>query len=168
MSRIVAWIGLVMGAFSLILVGNATPARAEAGTTHFNQSFTVDGFLYGFSCPSGGSVEDMIGHGTIHVEETTTYDANGNAHFEFLTNLQGFSGIGVNTGTKYQLTGIQQGSVRAAQSGSGAESVTFTTDMRIVGQGPNNGYHDHAIYHVTLNANGELTAEVDRFESDCS
>ena len=40
---------------------------------------------------------------------------------------------------------------------------TYINNFRIIGQDPDNNYLVHETFHVTVNANGELTAFVDNF-----
>jgi hypothetical protein len=40
-------------------------------------------------------------------------------------------------------------------------------NFRIIGQGPGNNYLVHEVFHVTINANGEVTAYVDNFSIEC-
>ena len=40
-------------------------------------------------------------------------------------------------------------------------------NFRIIGQGPGNNFLVHETFHVTINANGVVTATVDNFSVEC-
>jgi len=44
---------------------------------------------------------------------------------------------------------------------------TFVNNFKIIGQGPNNNFLVHENLHVTINADGTLTAFVDNFSFTC-
>jgi hypothetical protein len=44
---------------------------------------------------------------------------------------------------------------------------TFVNNFRIIGQGPGNNFLVHEVFHITFNANGSITAFVDKFSVDC-
>jgi hypothetical protein len=84
----------------------------------------------------------------------TIVDASGGIHTSFHISYQGVSGSGLSTGDKYQGVGVFQGT-----STSSASSVsTFSTTLRLVGQGANNNLTIRSQFHLTFNANGQLTA----------
>jgi hypothetical protein len=44
---------------------------------------------------------------------------------------------------------------------------TFVNNFKIIGQGPGNNFLVHQNVHITVNANGTLTASVDNFSTEC-
>ena len=110
-----------------------------------------------------GEVVQVSGrlHDTIHV---TTNDN----HFvvKLHTQPQGIRGVGLTTGTKYQGTGVTQERFGGSLS-NGQFSDTFVNNFRIIGQGPGNNLLIHQNLHVTFNAKGELTAELDHLSITC-
>ncbi|HEU5102009.1 MAG TPA: hypothetical protein VFU22_23465 [Roseiflexaceae bacterium] len=158
-------IGLMIG-LGTIMGGTIAPAYAQADVTHYNETFIVEDQFIGFDgCPESTG-EAMLGQGTVHVEGIVVYDAGGNAHFQAHTNVQGFVGVGLTTGTTYQLPTIQNSSQGFEIDGVGS-TYTYVSNCLISGAGPNNGSHAHATIHMTLNANGEPTAEVEHITGDC-
>jgi hypothetical protein len=157
--------GVLIG-LAIVLSVMITPAYAQNHVTHYNETFIVEDQFIGFDgCPEGTG-EAMLGQGTIHVQGTIVYDAGGNAHFHDHTNSQGFVGVGLATGTTYQLPTIQNSSQRFEIDGVGS-TYTYVSNFMISGSGPNNGSHAHATIHMTLNANGEPTAVVENIFGDC-
>ena len=83
-------------------------------------------------------------------------------------NLQGVSGTGEVTGTKYQATEVFTNQSSGAISSNAPFEQTSVGNEHFVGQGPGNNFNFHFTFHVTINANGDLTAFVDNFSVDCS
>jgi hypothetical protein len=50
---------------------------------------------------------------------------------------------------------------------NGQFNQTFVNNFRIIGQGPGNNFLLHETFHLTVNANGELTTIHDNFSVDC-
>ncbi|MBI4420235.1 MAG: hypothetical protein HY560_05360, partial [Gemmatimonadetes bacterium] len=46
-------------------------------------------------------------------------------------------------------------------------NTTYVNNFRIIGEGSGNNLLVHATSHITVNANGELTAVVDNFSVEC-
>jgi hypothetical protein len=115
-------------------------------------------------CALGGAGEDVLLTGNLHVLMHFTANANGGfqvgSHFQ----PQGISGVGLVSGDKYQGTGVT--SDRFNVSGLPFTS-TFINNFRIIGQGSGNNFLLHENFHVTVNANGAMTAFVDNFSVEC-
>jgi hypothetical protein len=93
-----------------------------------------------------------------------TANANGGFSVESHFQPQGISGVGLSSGVKYQGTGVT--SSRFNIKGL-PFTDTFINNFRIIGQGPGNNFLLHENFHVTVNANGEMTAFVDNFRVAC-
>jgi hypothetical protein len=50
---------------------------------------------------------------------------------------------------------------------NGQFNQTFVNNFRIIGQGPGNNFVLHENFHLTINANGEVTTVHDNFSADC-
>jgi hypothetical protein len=46
-------------------------------------------------------------------------------------------------------------------------NYTLVNNFRIIGQGAGNNFLLHETFHITVNANGELTAVADNYSVDC-
>jgi hypothetical protein len=75
----------------------------------------------------------------------------------------GVSGTGQTTGDRYRGTGVTQQQFNTV----GASTQTLLNNFRIIGEGPRNNLLVHHTFHVTVNANGEVTATVDNFNLEC-
>ena len=70
------------------------------------------------------------------------------------------------TGTKYEyINAIESPFTESLVKGQA--SFTFVGKTAIIVQGRNAEWFVSPVFHVTINANGEVTAEVERFEEVC-
>jgi hypothetical protein len=114
-------------------------------------------------CAASGAGELVVLSGDLHVLVRSTISKGGGVHAAVHFQPQGISGIGQTTGDKYQGTGVTQDQINAR---IGAEE-TFINNFRIIGQGSGNNFLIHENFHMTINANGKVTAFVDNVSVDC-
>jgi len=146
-------------ATALVLMGLALPPNARAAVV-VNVKAPLT-FVAVIPC-SGDAV---LLTGDLHTLITAETDKNGGLHFKDHFQPQGISGIGVPSGAKYQATGVTQDHENI-HSGLASE-FTFIDNYRIIGQGPGNNFLFHTTVHVTVNANGDVTATVLNTSVDC-
>jgi hypothetical protein len=118
------------------------------------------------SCAAGGAGEVVDLAGSLHILTHVTLNAAGGYVFRTHSQPQGVSGSGATTGTKYQGTGVTQETTHAAAAGL-PYTHTAINNFRIIGRGPDNNYLVHVNTHVTVNANGDVTAEVSHASIEC-
>jgi hypothetical protein len=146
------------GAMVLLLVGSA-PAEVIVNTAEpFERVVFVP-------CADGGAGEEVLLTGFLHVLITETTDANGVAHFMSHFQPMGIVGTGLTTDDMYRGTGVEKETTNNASPPPSED--TFVSNFRIIGQGPGNNFLLHQLFHVTVNANGEVTVEVDNLSVDC-
>jgi len=148
---------LVLGV--LTLTGLAMQP-AQAATTNVKVPVDIGVFI---PCAAGGSGEVVFLTGNLHVLLRFTIDSRGGIHAGYHFQPQGISGVGQTTGDKYQGTGVTQAEFNAKV---GVEE-TFINNFRIIGQGNGNNFLVHETFHITINANGSVTAFLDNFSVDC-
>ena len=119
--------------------------------------------LVGVLSYCGGAGEAVELSGTLHVLTHTTLDGSGGVHTKLHRQPQGVKGTGLTTGAQYQGTGATQEQF----NGKVGEVRTSVNNFRLIGHGPANKYLVHQTLHVTVNANGEVTASVDNFSLEC-
>jgi len=155
---------LAKSAFSLVafalLTGSPTRvASAQATTT--TESIQIPLLIEVFvPCANRGAGEVVSLAGTLHEVFHITFDAAGGIHLKIHDQPQGISGFGQTTGIRYQATGVTQQQLST-------NPFTFVNNFQIIGQGPGNNFRIHQVFHVTVNANGELTAFRDRASAEC-
>jgi hypothetical protein len=147
---------------AIISAALALGVQAARSAVVFNESFPIAIAVF-VPCADGGAGELVVLEGDLHLLLTITENAN---HLSIKTHAQpqGISGTGLTTGDKYQGTGVTQDHFT---TGLGAQTFTFVNNFRIIGQGPGNNFLVHQTFHVTINANGEVTATVDNFSAEC-
>jgi len=116
-------------------------------------------------CAAGGAGEVVTLTGNLHVLMALTVNAN-NISFDSHFQPQGISGTGSVTGDKYQGTGITRFNFNAEVTGF-PFNTTLVNNFRIIGQGTGNNFLVHETFHITVNADGTMTAFVDNFSVDC-
>lgn len=116
-------------------------------------------------CADGGTGEYVLLEGNLNDLFHVTINDN-KAVFKYHDNPQGLTGTGETTGDKYQATGVTQGQTTIAAN-NGQYETTYVNNFRIIGQGTGNNYLVHETFHITFNAQGELTAEVSNFSVEC-
>jgi hypothetical protein len=90
-------------------------------------------------------------------------DSAGGFHLKGQDNPQGISGTRLTTGDKYQGTGV----TGFEFSGKVGFEETDVNNFRIIGQGNGNDFLVHDNLHITVNADGTLTAFHDNFSVEC-
>ena len=151
---------LAVGATASCVV--AAPGGAGATAFTASTSFPFDTVVF-VPCANGGAGEDVHLTGTIHDLFHITLDSSGGITVKTHDNPQGVTGTGLTTGATYQGTGVTQDQFTAHVR----SEETFVNNFRIVGQGPGNNYLVHENFHVTVNANGDVTATHDNFSVEC-
>jgi hypothetical protein len=159
---VVLVVALALAASLLTLaVVLAKPAQAQAETTTDTDRST-------FSSRADGCTETVFVHATFNTVAHTTTDANGGFHSTFHSSLTG-QGEGLDSGDKYVINGVSN---VARNSPTGADlTFTQTIHFKIIRQGSASATDDvqnSALIHVTVNAQGEVTAEFEEFKSECT
>lgn len=112
-----------------------------------------------------GCTEPIAFTGSLHFVVTETITPSGSQHFMSHAQPQGVTGTGLVSGAKYQATGATIQSVTMAAGG--AQTNSYVNNFRLIGQGPEENRLVHENFHVTFNANGELTVIHDNFSFEC-
>lgn len=115
-------------------------------------------------CALNGAGEVVFLSGDLHALFHFTDDGAGGFHVMSEFNPQGVSGTGLTSGDNYQGTGVTRFDFNA---GAIPFNETFVNNFRIIGEGTGNNLLIHATFHITVNANGEVTAIVDNFTAEC-
>ena len=103
--------------------------------------------------------EDVELSGTIHLVSQTQPDGSEVGH----VNYQAVSGVGLTSGTTYRASSVDSFRL-AAPFPSDIHSVR---SLRLISPGPEDDLLVKFLFHVTVNANGEISAEVEDVDSEC-
>jgi hypothetical protein len=156
---VVSALALAAGLLTLAVV-LAKPAQAQAET------IIKDNHRSPFSFFESGCTEPVFIEGTQHTVAHTLIDANGGFHTEFHFNLQG-QGAGLDSGDKYVFKNV----LNTLLNSTGPFTQTFAQTFKVTRQGSASATDDvqaKVLSHVTVNANGEVTAVVNEFEFVCT
>ena len=146
----------LVGALSAISAGTSSAQALE---------FTDNEFIP-FTLTAEGCGDVIEVSGTLHVLiHVTLNDAGGitvKQHFQ----PQGATGVGLVSGATYQATGVTQET--DTDNGPGPQfEFTFVNNFKIISRGTTPNYLVHDTVHVTVNNNGEITAEVINSTVEC-
>jgi hypothetical protein len=147
---------------AIIITLFATTSAAWAAVID-NESIDLTGFSVFVPCADGGNGELVVFEGNLHVLTAVTFDRRGGVHVKTHNQPQGLTGVGQTTGDQYQATGVTQDEFNAKVG----QTYTFVNNFRIIGQATGNNFLVHKTYHLTINANGTVTAVHDNFTIDC-
>jgi hypothetical protein len=151
---------LALCAIAAMLVG--VTAAYAAVTTNDKQTIAFSVFV---PCANGGAGESVDGTITLHTLLTSTVNGN-NVSGKFHFQPQGGDLVGSVTGDKYRPTGVTQDHFKGSLQ-NGQYTETFVNNFRIIGQGPGNNFLVHEVFHITINANGDVTVEHDKISEEC-
>ena len=173
--RIMAGLATVIVAGSLLGCGDtgtgpsrptamSAPPVFAASTVTTNQQVPFAQIVF-VPCANNGAGEPVLISGTLHILQHQTLSDAGNLHIKVHFQPQGASGVGLVTGDEYRATGVTQEELNL--NGPLPFTDTFINNFRIIGQGPDNNLLVHQTIHFTINANGELTADVVNTSVEC-
>ena len=170
-ANITTTIAIVL-AFSIVgstvvnaFVMSATPAYAATAAPRpvtRVEEIPVDETLF-VPCAAGGAGEEVHLTGKLHHLVHFITNSTGGVHFKFQSSDQGITGTGLTTGDKYHRTGATNSEFNAKVG----EQSTVVDSFNIIGQGNGNNFLLHVTLHITVNANGTVTAEVFDFRVEC-
>jgi hypothetical protein len=137
----------------------AAVTSSTQSTTRFNRRVWV-------SCANDGAGESVALLGELEWHSQATEDAQGGVHLVSFVRPSRVIGIGLATGQTYRGTG---GTFEAEGYNYDGYPATyaFVNNFRIIGQGPGNNLLMHMTLHQTVNADGEITADVDFTSLEC-
>ena len=142
-------------------VNDGPSLAATASTQQLVNHLEVTRFV---PCANGGLGEDVFISGDIHIVVHVTLDGSGGAHVVEVHNPQGVAGTGLTTGAQYRGVGgspLDESNVRVG------EEHTSVRNMMLIGPGPGNNLILHANFHVTVLADGTVTAFHDNLSVTC-
>lgn len=143
-----------------LAAGIASPAYAQASTI---TERVIEPFETIAPACNG---EDVFLSGELLLIFHTTIDAGGGIHSKFTLVPRHVRGVGSETGTIYKAVGGERSHFNV-DADEAPLNETFTTMFNLVSQGGSDNLKSKGTFHITINANGEVTAFVDRFSERC-
>ena len=116
-------------------------------------------------CANGGAGEVVDFLGTMHLIDHAVLTGRRVSVFQVAEMHE--TGIGLTTGDKYESSLAYHFEPVNGSLVNGQFTTSFTAQTGITGPGPGNNMYFPTMIHVTVNAAGEITAEVERFPVTC-
>ena len=148
----------IIGIVALTVIGIGLMVSAQAAVVE-NIKRPVDE-----SCFNDCTEEWVDFHGYVHEALKVTDDGNGGFHISNHINYRDVTGTGENSGDNYRVTGAYNINVNLK---AGVE-FTEVHNGQIIRPGKGGNFLVHFTYHMTANANGEVTSYVDNIEIKCT
>ena len=149
----------VLGTTILVLL-TSSDVSAAATTATFQQKVpvTLNVFLdcTGEMVEVSGNLHEVI-HQTINGKRVTF-----TSHYQPM----GLQGYGTVSGSMYNATGVTR-QVHSFSLTGAQQTFTFVNRFHFVGTGGAASFYIKQTSHFTVNANGELTSQVDNFDATC-
>jgi len=159
---------VLVGIAAVAFVGCDRAPTAPSGrleTQDARLAVVVNDTQQPFAFNVAGCGEVVHVEGDFHVVIASTESKAGNAVLRFHINAKG-TGTGLTSGATYQWNDAINETDKA-RDGS-LSGVNFSQTTTMIGQGGAPDLKVISRFHVTLNANGEPTVIIDRFEVICS
>jgi hypothetical protein len=99
-------------------------------------------------------------NGTIHFVNQTQADGTVIGHF----NYQNVRGLGLTSGSTYQVSAVDH--VRL--SAPFPSSISSVRSFQLISRGSSSNLLVTVLYHITVNANGEVTVSIDDLNTQCT
>lgn len=161
MNRVRSRVAVFLAVLALMLSA-ATPSQAAATT--FRDSITVPYDVVLYNACTG---EDVALTGELSITAHTTIDGQGGIHSKFTLVPHNVRGTGLSSGITYKAVGGARSTFNA-DADFAPLAITSTSMFNLVSQGSSDNFQVRYTFHLTVNANGELTAVVDNFTLKCT
>ena len=129
---------------------------------HNNEIIELFGLPFNNSCTG----ETILFNITWHLNDSLVYDSSGGAHFKMHDNIR-WVGIGQSTGKKYMAISTLNHVYNIKEEGFPFEYIWISTQT-VISEGGETNLIIKVWYRVVVNANGEVSAYIDKFESVCT
>jgi hypothetical protein len=145
----------------LAVVATGLLAVTSASATATTEKIPFDTVL----APEEACGEAIHLSGTLLAQFTSTETPSGNVEVGFHFNPQGITGVGLTSGATYHATGETLGTTTI--NAKGGISDTFVNNFKIIGAGTAQNFLETDVMHLTVNANGDVTATVEKSTIRC-
>jgi hypothetical protein len=145
----------------LAVVASGLIAVTSASATADTEKIPFDFVL----APEEACGEAIHLSGTLLAMFSFTETPGGNVQIGFHFNPQGITGVGLTSGATYHATGETLGTTTI--KAKGGISDTFVNNFKIIGEGSAPNLLETDVVHLTVNANGVVTATVEKSMIRC-
>ena len=153
----------ILGVVLTVAVGSFLMAGSASAGVLVNVAEPFEQVVF-VPCADGGGGEEVLVTGFLHVLITGTVDRSGSLHTTTHFQPMGVTGIGQTTGDVYHATGITRDQANGIDV---PFAGTFVNNFRIIGPGKGNNLLIQELFHVTVNALGQVTVIVENVSVEC-
>jgi hypothetical protein len=151
---------LALSLAALFVAGSQNPARAQASNVTSNASFP-------FTDTAATCGDQTVNiSGKMHLLAHVTTDAQGGRHAILEINTANVKGTD-DAGNQYVSSSTNDESINDAGADGTQNESTITTKFLLVGKGNLPDLLVKTTLHVTVNASGEVTADVTNVVAEC-
>ena len=143
-----------------VVCAAGTPARSQATTTTTNETIPFTSTL-----PNPCNSDLVAFQGNIHVVNTVTTDASGGFHLKTHVNYQNVTGTGTPSGYNYRVGTTTNETLN--DNDAGQLETTVIQTVKLNSQGPALNYFVRFVFHITVNAQGQVTSTVTESRIEC-
>ena len=137
-----------------------TSAYGQAATTTTNETIPFTNTLFN-QCNG----DQVTFSGDLHITNTMTTDGSGGTHLKTHINYQNVTGTGTPSGINYRVGTVTN---ETTNDNDGPQSnATVISTVKLIAPGPALNYFLRMVVHVTVNANGETTSNVQELSFEC-
>jgi hypothetical protein len=115
--------------------------------------------------------EEVTLTGVVRITVQSTLDRRGILHFRVTSQPRNVKAVGSESGTLWLLRGQTTTAFKGVEDPETGEiafsNFRFLNVFRVVGRAGEPSSSDHFLVHTTVNANGEVTAQVEHVRSTC-
>lgn len=144
---------LSLAGATLAMAPRVTAAQAQTQTTNEKVAFEN----VPVTVPGTGSFQVS---GALHLLFHTTRDAAGGFHVKLHANPQGVSATSTTGGANYRVNGAANAQANIGAAKGAASEGSIVVNLGLIGQGQAPNLRLHVNLHLTVNANGDVTATV--------
>ena len=154
MKKLLTILSVLLMCLPLLIQPPAGRADTEQVRVHQERDLVLS-----FLNECNGEIVDITDHRVFDIFQVE--NANG-FHLQFRVTDFG-TGVGRNTGAEYRFNAVSL----ATFNGNANEITTQFRDVVMVGQGQTPNLVIKEVVHIVVNANGDITADVDTLRIDC-
>jgi hypothetical protein len=143
-------------------------AFAGAGTQAFGQATTTttsENIPFTSNIFNPCNNDSVTFSGTMHVTNHLTTDASGGTHLRTHINYQGVTGTGTPSGINYRVGTVSNEVVN--DSDGPQSNATVISTVKLIAPGSVLDFYMRTVLHITINANGETTSQVQEVSIEC-
>jgi hypothetical protein len=148
---------------ALLLSAALAPATAVSATATTEVVREIVPFVFNDVNPCNGEAVSITGELTLITR--TTVDSNGTLHVAFTLVPSQVRGVG-ESGTGYKAVGGQREQFNVSLD-EAPVTDTFTDIFNLISEGGTDNFSARTTFHITVNANGEVTASVLNIVEEC-